>query len=67
MFCFMRVCVLRSVVGLMISGATFNHVDIVKYLSMTLKLGYFFFSFLKAKALLMNVSDSLFVYGNKNC
>lgn len=42
MFCFRRVCVLCSVVGLMILSVTFNHVDIVKYLPVTLKLGYFF-------------------------
>lgn len=58
-----------SVVGSMNSSVTFNHVDIVKYLPMTLKLGYFFlffFSFLNGKSLLMNVSDLPFVYGNKN-
>lgn len=31
-----------SVAGSMISSVTFTHVDIVKYLPMTLKLGYFF-------------------------
>lgn len=57
-----------SVVGSMISSGTFNHVDIVKYLPMTLKLGcfFFFFSFLNGKSLLMNVSDSPFAYGNKS-
>lgn len=57
------------VCGLDDMTATFSDVDIVKYLPLTLKLGYFFLFFFNGKSLLMNVWDSLhrrpFVYGNK--